>query len=160
MKKFLALFVTVLFAFVAFAQDKTIDINIKSGFNWGTYVVYNASAADTLTANQDTLDFRFHYQKDVYVKKIAVLAQLDTIAGADTLSIQVLGYDFLDDGTPDVTIAAATTNLASLANVVLSDDYATAADEFSYRYFTVRMIRLGIGKGIKVKELELKVYTD
>lgn len=160
MKKLLSILLLLICGIVLMAQDKTVDINIKSGFNWGTYVSYNATAADTLTANQDTIDFRFQYQGADYINKIAFKVGLDTIAGADTLSISLLGYDFLDDTTPDATIAAATTNLASATDVIKSDDYSAGADEYSFRYYTVRLIRTGVGEGIKVEDLEFKLYTD
>lgn len=162
MKKLLSFLIVILFAVVAIAQERTVDIPIKTGLNkWGTYITYDGVAADTLKAtNQDTIDYRFQYQGAEFVKKIAFKVGLDTIAGADTLTISLLGYDFLDDGTADATIAAATTNLASGTDVIISDDYSGGADEFSFRYYVVRLIRTGTGDGIKVDDLEFKLYTD
>lgn len=159
MKKLLSILITLLFAIVAIAQDKTVEIPIKTGVNnWGTYVAYDADG-DTLTTNQDSIDYKFEYRRHEYVNKIAYVFSLDTIAGADTLSIQLLGYDFADDATATTIIAADTVNLASATNYVKSYDYATLAKELSYRFYTVRLIKIGAGDGVKVDEIEFKAYN-
>jgi hypothetical protein len=158
MKKLVSILITVLFAVVAIAQDKTIEIPIKSGVsNWGTYADY--TTVDTLTSNQDTIDFELEYRMHDRVEKVAYTFALDTIAGADTLSIQLLGYDFENDGTATTLIAADTVNLASASNYVKSYDYATAAKELSYRFYVVRVIRIGTGDGVDLDSFEFKIYN-
>jgi len=154
MKYLLSLFLG-LFVLISTAQDRTVSLNAMGAYD--TYDSYTAVAADTLTANQDTLDVKFYYQGN-YANKIAFKIKLDTIAGADTLTTSVLGYDFADDTGADATIAAATTNLAGETSVIISDDYSGGADEFSWRYYVVRLIRTGTGSGIKLEEIEFKVY--
>ena len=158
MKKVISILISILFAVVAIAQDKTIAIPIKSGVsNWGTYVDYDT--ADTLTSNQDTVDFKLEYRMHDRVEKVAYTFALDTIAGADTLTVQLLGYDFANDGTAATVIAAETVNLASATHYVKSYDYATAAKELSYRFYRVRLIRTGTGDGVDINSFEFKLYN-
>ena len=155
MKNLLFLLLT-LFAFQGFAQDKTVPVSIEGA---GSYISIDVSASDTITTNLDTVDYKIKYIGN-YVKKLSLHLDVDTISGADTVSIELLGYDFADDATGNVIIAADTTNVASTANIVLSDDYFLAADELSFRYYAVRVRHLGVGEGVLINKIEFKVYTD
>ena len=84
----------------------------------------------------------------------------DTIDGADTIEVSLLGYDFAGDATPDVIIAKDTLELAGQVIVIKTDDYSAAADEFSYRFYVIRIIHKGVGEGTKVEAVEFKTYVD
>lgn len=156
MKNILLILLT-LFAFQGFAQDKTENISLKLN---STYVNVKLTAEDTLTSNLDTADYKIKYWSDGYIKKVSLHIGADTIAGADTISVQLLGYDFEDDAAANTIIAADTTNVASSSDIILSDDYFDAADEFSFRYYTIRIIRIGEGEGLLLNQIEFKVYTE
>jgi len=159
MKKFIVFFITALVCAFTVAQERTVTLSaLKSNVY---YTEYNGKAADTITAtNQDTIDYLIKYANPEYVLKVALKVGVDTIAGADTLTVQLLGYDFLDDTSANTIIAASTTNLASTADIVLADDYMSGADEFSFRYYRIRLIRIGSGSGIKVRDVEFKTYVE
>ena len=156
MKKLLFL-ISLIFALQGFAQDKTENHELKDG---ATYIYISVTGEDTLTSNQDTIDYVIKYQTKEYINKVALHVGVDTIAGADTLTVELLGYDFLEDATANTIIAAATTNLASTAEIILTDDYSAAADEFSFRYYAIRIIRTGEGEGVNINEIEFKLYTE
>lgn len=156
MKKLILFLSVVLVALSISAQDKVTSKDLKAGQD---YWNFNLSASDTLTANMDTVDFKIKYVGN-YVKKVALHIQADTIAGADTISVQLLGYDFADDASANVIIAADTTNVASSSNIILTDDYFSAADEFSFRYYVIRIIKIGLGDGVRFRTVEFKAYQD
>jgi hypothetical protein len=158
MKKILLIIAFLGLIFSSYAQEKTISKTLPDG---STYLDYIGVSSDTLmTTNQDTIDFKVKYQSAEYVKKIAVHIEIDTIAGLDTVSVQVLGYDFYADGTSNEIIAASTTNVTSTSDIIISDDYMSAADEFSFRFYVIRIIKIGVGGGLIIKEIELKIYTE
>ena len=159
MKKLISILIIVTCAFAAIAQDKVVDIPVKTGFTWGTYVEYAGTAADTITSNQDSIDYVFEVKTPNYIKKVALFAQLDTIAGDDTITVQLLGSDF-EDATIAEVIAAATVNLDGATTKLIFDDYSAGADELSFRYYTYRVLRTGTGDGVELNNLEFKIYTD
>lgn len=155
MKGLLSILLLV-FSVTLFAQDRTVDLTPMGAHD--TYVKYTGVAADTLTSNQDTLDIEFEYRGD-YVYKVAALSEIDTIAGADTLTVELLGYDFEDDATAATLVAASTVNAAEDGEIeILVDDYEAAAAELSFRRYVLRYIRTGTGGGLEIKKAELKLY--
>jgi hypothetical protein len=164
------------------AQERTVTTYMTNG---QYYAKYTGSSADTLKAtNQDTIDYVFVYQSPEYVTKLAVKIRFDVIAGADTtVSTSLFGKEFSDDATY-VEIVAASASSAVTANntvdILVSDPYVSEAAytfgadsvtaahshtpfDFSYRYYRVRLILSGddsVGTGIKVDEIEFKVYTQ
>lgn len=160
MKRIILFLCTVLFSIVSIAQERTVTLSALKGGVY--YTDYSGVAADICKkTTNDTTDYIIKYANPEYIKKVALTLKADTIAGADTLSVQLLGLDFLTDGTADVIIGAATTNLASTAQIVLTDDYFSAADEFSFRYYKIRVIHLGVATGgIRLSNFEFKVYIE
>jgi hypothetical protein len=168
MKKVISLISLVLFAVVAMAQDKTV--NIISQDYTSHYRLHNAGVSDTLTANQDTVDYVVRYTGAELIKKVSVKLRYDVISGADTtVNVSVFGKEFEEDGTY-VQIIGATTSSAVAANntvQILASDYtetiasyvasvnqANIADadtitfaaqtitplDKSYRYYRIRVI--------------------
>ena len=83
MKKCFALLTIVLFAVVAMAQERTVNIPMKTG----VFYIQHASPADTLIeTNQDTIDFVFENQNREAIEKLIFSASIDTIAGNASLS--------------------------------------------------------------------------
>ena len=73
MKKYFALFSIVLFAVVAMAQERTVNVGLKTG----VFYIQHASAADTLVeTNQDTIDFVFENQNREAIEKLIFSASL------------------------------------------------------------------------------------
>jgi hypothetical protein len=186
MKRFALVIITLLMSISLFSQERTIS---KSLGNNETYIKYSGRAADTLIAtNQDTIDFVLEYRGEDWVKKIAVKSKFDSIAGADTtVSVSVFGKEFGDDATYVQIIGATVSDAVTTNDVVqvLTSDYtetiAAATDQFnsdstttvaartvtpldkSYRYYRVRYIVSGddsVGAGIKIDEIEFKLYTN
>lgn len=157
MKK-LILLLSVLLSVSVIAQDKTINLKALNDTWYSTKS--SSTFVDTLTSNQDTLDISVGYYNKEYVKKVGFSLLTDTIAGADTISVELLGYDFSGDATADVIIAKDTLELGGLVQTIKTDDYYAGADEFSYRFYTIRLIKVGVGDGIKVKEIQFKTYVD
>jgi hypothetical protein len=160
MKKFILLLSTRFIVLGVVAQERVVSNTILSD---GTYLDLTSklTSADVFKATtNDTTDYVFKYTGG-YVNKVAIRVNCQAINGADTLSVQLLGYDFFGDTTGDVIIAAATTTIASggTANIVLTDDYMSAADEFSFRFYKIRVIHLGVGNGCLAKGLEIKLYN-
>lgn len=156
MKRILILSLLVVFSLTLFAQDK--EIVLKPMGNYDTYISYTGKVADTLTVNQDTVDVRIEYRGN-YVNKIAILSKFDIVDGADTLTVQLLGYDFEDDATAATVFSATTVNVGANNTVsILSDDYSGGAVELSFRHYILRYIRTGVGNGVKIKKAEFKVY--
>ena len=184
MKKILSILIILLFAIVAIAQDKAVEIPIKTGIsNWGTYVAYTAN--DELKGTVDTIDYHFIYRRHEMVKKISGLMQLDTIAGRDTITYQLHGRDFANS-TWTTLINATTLDLQASGyqafgtaysmvipahNIPFNNPTAETADTLyvpavtvepltkSYREYRLRLIRTGVVStaGVKVGTIELKV---
>jgi hypothetical protein len=105
------------------SQDRTVTKAMQSGY---TYYKYSGAAADTLTANQDTIDFVLTYAASGWVKKLAVKTRFDVIDGADTtVSTSVFGKEFDDDDTYVQVIGASLSSDVSANNTVqiLTSDY-------------------------------------
>lgn len=159
--KNLFLIVALLIGFVSVnAQERTIGKTIA---NDGTYL-YESVFSSTLdlvkATTNDTLDIKVKYTGAGYVAKVSAHIQLDTIDNKDTVSVQLLGYDFLDDASANAIITPATFIVNSTLEVNIVDDYMSAADEFSFRYYVIRIIRTGTGNGCRLKEAELKLYIQ
>lgn len=186
MKKIFLFLGFVLFAIGLMAQERTVNVTVPSG---NTYYKYSGTAADTLKATtQDTIDVVFWFRVDEYIEKVAVKARFDVISGADTtVALTVSGKEFSDHTTYTDVIASTTSSAVTANNTVLvvtSDPYTveaqyvtgrvTAGDTInvahshtpfdkSYRYYRCRFILQGddsVGTGIKLDEVEIKLYTD
>lgn len=187
MKKIFVIFSLLVFAVAVFAQERTVTLTpIKKG---ETYKKYSGVAADTLVAtNQDTIDVVFEYNGPGYVKKVALKSRFDLISVADTtVAISLFGKEFSDDDTYVEVIASTLTADINADNTVkvLTSDYtesiAASTDVFnadstitvaaqtitppdkSYRYYRARYIitaASGAGSGVKLDEIELKLYTE
>ena len=160
MKKFILLLISMI-AFVSLqAQERTLSKTISSG---GTYMYFDefSSTLDVVKATtNDTLDFKIKYEGAGYVSKVSAHIQLDTIDNKDTVSVQLLGYDYLDDTSANVIISPSTSIINSTLEIGLVDDYMSGADELSFRYYVIRIIRTGKGNGCRLKETELKLYVQ
>lgn len=163
------------------AQDRTVTKLMSIG---ETYYLYNGVAADTLTANQDSIDFVLAYRGHDYVQKIAVKIKYDLRSTADTaVNLGLSGAEFSDHTTYTTIIAAADGNDINANNtvdVITSDPYTveaaytfgadsiTAAHNHtpfdkSYRYYRLRLIYTGAsggGTGVSIDDIEFKFYTD
>jgi len=190
MKKIILFLSLITLAFACGNPSKAQERTISKTMPTGTYYYkYTGVAADTLKAtNQDTIDFVITYQSPEYIQKIAVKTRFDIIAGADTtVSTSVYGKEFSDDATY-VSVIGATTSSAVTANntvqILTCDPYTLEAGyvtgrvaagdttnvahnhtpfDFSYRVFRIRYILQGndsVGTGIKIDEIEFKVYTQ
>lgn len=160
MKNLILLFALLIGFISVNAQERTIARDFT---NDGTYIYSNvfSSTLDIVKrTTNDTLDVKIKNTNPNYVSKIALHLQVDTIDGTDTVSVQLLGYDFSDDPTGNVIIAADTTRVVSSSEIILFDDYQAAADEFSFRYYVVRVRHLGLGLGCRLKEVEFKLYVQ
>lgn len=158
MKKIILFIAMLLCALSISAQDKTVLGAVRAG---ETYFNVQVGASDTITAALDTTDYKFKYLGDGNIMKVAVHAEFDKRTSNDTVSVQLLGYDFLDDTSANAIITATASNVtANSTDLIIFDDYQAGADEFAFKYYVVRIIRTGTGGGVKVKELELKLYNQ
>ena len=168
------------------AQERTVNITVPLGY---TYYKYTGVAADTLKpTNQDTIDFVFAVQLHEYIEKVALKTRFDIIVGADTtVATTVAGKEFSDHTTYTDVIASTVSSAVTANNtvqVLVSDPYTVEAQyvtgritggdtvdvahnhtpfDKSYRYYRVRYILQGndaVGTGVKIDEIELKLYTD
>lgn len=167
------------------AQERTVNITVPLGY---TYYKYTGVAADTLKpTNQDTIDFVFAVQLHEYIEKVALKTRFDIIVGADTtVATTVAGKEFSDHTTYTDVIASTVSSAVTANNtiqVLVNDPYIVEAAymtdvgandstnvqhnhtpfDKSYRYYRVRYILQGddaVGTGVKIDEIELKLYTD
>ena len=186
MKKFLLFIGFILFSTVLFAQERVVTLTMADNT---TYKKYTGTTTDYLVpTTRDTIDVLFVYQGAGVIKKIALKSRFDMVTTADTtVAVSVFGKEFADDPTYVQVIGSTVSNVVTSNNVVqiLSNDYyintAAATDEFkpdstitiaariatpfdkSYKYFRVRYILSGndsVGTGVKIDEIELKLYVD
>ena len=163
------------------AQDRETEKPLQSGH---AYYSFNINAADTLTSNQDTVDFVLINRNIGLVKRVAILSQFDTIAGADTsVSITVAAKEFEGDTYAEF-ISTVLDTVAEASSILMKSEISTIAflapytnvaagtvDTLhyqpiikfnnSYRYYRVRYIYSGedyTGEGIKIDALEFKFY--
>ena len=187
-KLFLFLFVALI-AFAcdngAMAQERTVNITVPSG---NTYHLYTGTASDVLIpTTTDTIDLIFWFRVDEYVQKVAVKTRFDMRTTADTtVATTVSGKEFADHTTYVDVIASSVSSAVTANNtvqVLVSDPYTVEAQyvtgrvtlgdtvnvahnntpfDQTYRYYRVRYILQGndsVGTGIKIDEVEFKLYT-
>ena len=165
----------------AMAQERTVNITVPSG---NTYHVYTGTASDVLIPTTcDTIDLIFWFRVDEYVQKVAVKTRFDMRTTADTtVATTVSGKEFADHATYVDVIASSVSSAVTANNtvqVLVSDPYTveaaytfgadsiTAAHNHTpfdqtYRYYRIRYILQGndsVGTGIKIDEVEFKLYT-
>lgn len=185
MKKIIFLLIALVTVTFAIAQERTVSITMPTN---NTYYKYSGVAADVLVSTTtDTIDVVFQYQGSGYIEKIAIKSRFDMRTTADTtVAISVFGKEFADDGTYVEVIASALSAVVTTDNVVkvsVNDPYVTDAShtltdnlgatatesvhtitpfDKCYRYYRVRYILSGndsVGTGVKLDEVEFKVYT-
>jgi hypothetical protein len=176
MKRIALILITVIFAVVAIAQDRVLTFKplhpdpTKAN---SIGVSYTGVAKDTLTAKQDTLQFRFstnkHFPTEYYFN-IAV----DTLAGGavDAVTRKVYGRMFGSQAWTQITTAAAA--VSAPTNIVLTSmstaNYAVTFKKDStytivptltpfYSEYMVELIltTAGTGKGIKVNSVDFLI---
>jgi hypothetical protein len=141
MRKYFTLLAIVLFAVVAMAQERTVDIPMKTG----VFYIQHASKADTLIeTNQDTIDFVFENQNREAIEKLIFSASIDTIAGNDSISYVVTGFN-----NPGATETSITTGgllidqnneLVEISKWYWTND--TTYVDLNYRFYRLRVIQL------------------
>ena len=170
----------------ASAQEITRNINVAEG---ATYYRYTGVASDLLVpTTSDTIDLIFMFRVHGYVEKVAVKTRFDMITAADTtIKVTVSGKEFADHATYTEVIAETLSSPVTTNNIVqvlTCDPYDVEAQyvagrvtggdtvnvahnitpfDKSYRYYRIRYILQGndlTGTGVKLDEVEIKLYTD
>lgn len=170
----------------ATAQERTVNVTVPPG---NTYHVYTGTTSDVLIpTTTDTIDVIFWFRVDEYVTKVAVKARYDMRVLADTtVALTVAGKEFYDHTTYTDVIASTVSSAVTSNNViqvVTLDPYTVEAGyvtgrialgdttnvqhnhtpfDISYRYYRCRFILQGndaTGTGVKLDELEIKLYTE
>lgn len=179
MKKFILLVFAVLLSFALTAQDRTLATRTFTSV--GSMLTYTGVAADTLTANQDSIDFVFIPNK-AYPCQVYILTELDTIDGADTtVTAYLYGRMFstqnwaLVTSTASTNVAAATENVLyntaqnsgtmswdTVGNVnTFTGTYTSSAITNFYREYRVVYVIKGddhVGKGVAIKSYAIKLW--
>ena len=95
MKKIILISIALIaFGCSAMAQKGVLTHNTFSFQNGNTYVAYTPTKADTITKNQDTLDFTVNLN-NAWSCKYAIGVRLDTNAGKDTtVRVLLFGKNF------------------------------------------------------------------
>lgn len=164
MKKYLILSYLVLFAFVAIAQERTVNNKATIFKTDVTYLEYNGVAADTLIkTNQDTIDFIFTNQNHFAVEKLIFSCSFDSIAGNDSIYYFVNGYNNLLGAGTTITTGGALINasneIVDIAKWYWTND--TTFVDLNYRYYKLRFIQDGntdYDGGASVNYIKAKLY--
>ena len=155
MKKLFAILFLFAITVTMMAQERTVNVDIKSGFTWGTYVSYTGVAADTLIeTNQDFILYKFLYRKDEAIDKLAFTIVDDSLAGNDSIYYYLNGYN---DASGASTLINQTGEVLELS---VTD---TDLTDISCRYYGLLLIQddnnLYDG-GDKIQNVNLKIYTN
>jgi len=161
MKKLLGLLFLFAFTISAMAQERTVDVDIKSGFTWGTYVSYTGLAPDTLKeTNQDSISYQFLYRLNEAIDKIAFTVVADTLAGNDSIYYTLNGYnDALGAATLIKTAGALFNATADVLEISVTD---TDSTDISYRIYELLLIQDGNNDydgGAEIETINLKIHT-
>jgi len=114
MKKLITILGLVFFAVVAMAQDRTVPIELANGYTRWDYV---GTSADTVgEVDHNIIDFRMTYKSPEAIEKIDVFFQADTVAGNDSIYVQLLGMKELTGAA--TTLIASTGVLLNASNEI------------------------------------------
>ena len=154
MKKLFAILFLFAITAIMMAQERTVNVDIKSGFTWGTYVSYTGVAVDTLIeTNQDFILYKFLYRKDEAIDKLAFTIVDDSLAENDSIYYYLNGYN---DASGASTLINQTGEVLELS---VTD---TDLTDISCRYYGLLLIQddnnLYDG-GDKIQNVNLKIYT-
>lgn len=165
MKKLLSILFCLFFTVVLIAQDRTVDLGAlradptaKNSLTWD----YSGVAADTLTSNQDTIQFIKNVNKS-FPYGYYFSADVDTIAGAVTLvSVETYGRMFegqawtqIDSvassvpGDTTITIESFTDSTSMFTNT-LDAHWKQIMLEF-------KLTTVGSGKGINIDKIDFLI---
>lgn len=136
MKKYIAILFLMLMVFVSYSTDRTLpssgtkllqaDDTKSNSITWS----YTGVAADTITSNQDSIVYNVTLNKS-WPANYYIKVGLDTIAGADTVKININGRMFDDESwslietTTSSAIPSATD--VTIESITDADYYLTAA---------------------------------
>lgn len=163
MKKYILISITLMLGLTLNAQLLTKGMQTFKGD--ATYLKYTASAADTLSVLQDTIQIPFMVNKSWPYEWYGTIT-MDTIAGADTtVTVNLLGKMFENDTWASITTqtsAAVTANTRTVFKSMATLKDTTDNDVIisKYRYLLLEMIIKGndaTGTGIKLDNVELKL---
>jgi hypothetical protein len=164
MKKYILISIVLMLGLTLNAQLLTKGIQTFKGD--ATYLKYTAVAKDTLSVLQDTIRIPFLTNKDWPYEWYGTIT-MDTIDGADTtVTVNLLGKMFEDDTWSSVTTQLSSAVTASTKTVFksmtnLKDTTDNEVIISRYRYLMLEMIIKGndfVGKGIKLNDVELKLF--
>jgi hypothetical protein len=160
MKKLIALLFLFALSATMMAQERTVNVDIKSGFTWGTYVEYTGVAADTLKeTNQDSISYQFLYRLNEAIDKIAFTIVADTLAGNDSIYYTLNGYnDPLGAATAIKTAGALFNSIGDILEISVTD---TDSTDISYRIYELLMVQDGNNDydgGAEVQNINLKIH--
>ena len=159
MKKLFAILFLFAITVTMMAQERTVNVDIKSGFTWGTYVSYTGVAADTLIeTNQDFILYKFLYRKDEAIDKLAFTIVDDSLAGNDSIYYYLNGYN--DASGASTLIKTAGFLINQTGEVLELSVTDTDLTDISCRYYGLLLIQddnnLYDG-GDKIQNVNLKI---
>lgn len=163
MKRLLIFLALITLAFTLKAQDRTVNIGTM-GLDQ-TLSDYTGSAADTLTANQDTIRYSFRHMSHRPVLYNIKVQTTETDAITGDYDLVLYGKVYSDDDWTKVTTTAGETSGGSYTfNSDESEaiDTAAATGAPFYRYFMVELdgseaTALSAGK-ITLNSIYVKLY--
>jgi len=133
MKKLITFLIMFTLTFAMFAQDRTI--RLRKVPSKDTYISYTGVAADTLTANLDSIRIPYFINKS-YPMSWVINTTFDTIDGVDTtVVINVYGKVFSDDSW--TKIQTETTGLIIASEIVkttFTESTVTIASTYTDTY--------------------------
>jgi len=133
MKKLITFLIMFTLTFAMFAQDRTIGLRKVPSKD--TYISYTGVAADTLTANLDSIRIPYFINKS-YPMSWVINTTFDTIDGVDTtVVINVYGKVFSDDSW--TKIQTETTGLIIASEIVkttFTESTVTIASTYTDTY--------------------------
>lgn len=170
MKKLITILGLVFFAVVAMAQDRTVSTSLANGYTRWDYV---GTSADTVgEVDHNIIDFRMTYKSPEAIEKIDVFFQADTVAGNDSIYVQLLGMKELTGAA--TTLIASTGVLLNASNEIteltlyqtISSDTVGSAIiatplDLSFQHYILRVTQDGnddYDGGAKFDYVRMKLY--
>lgn len=167
MKKILLFIMIIALGIGLQAQERTVNSSKTTMKTDVTYRLYNGVTADTLIiTNQDTIDYVFNNYNRNAIEKISIGMQLDTLAGNDSISYSLIGYNNIDD---DGLVVGSGTSIATgefLVNeldehIEISDYVSGVTDDTSFRHYVLRLIQndnASYDGGASIDWIKFKLY--
>jgi len=154
MRRFILLAILLITVIATQAQVlNKAQINLKDG---ATYCLYTGATVDTLSDNQDSIQFTVLAPNN-WTSKVYLGSVFAKRSGSDTLvNVNIYGKNFPDE---DWTIFATgkTANITT-SSVFKLVNYGTAV---MYRYFKIVYSIAGTkSTGVKITKWELKLYNQ